>query len=189
MVACLSPADNNYDETLSTLRYANRAKNIKNKPKINEDPKDALLREYQEEIQKLKAMLMGQMAVPADFATGMIFEMGYSTFKYMYGNFSGISRVVHVAKKIVSQLRILLSWSPFFARGTLYLEETFCPQSFATPCVYKTAVTVHGKRTWLAKQVLKTRFCVRYFTCYSGTDTQVARNLFQPFHFDGSYIE
>lgn len=73
MVACLSPADNNYDETLSTLRYANRAKNIKNKPKINEDPKDALLREYQEEIQKLKAMLMGQMAVPAEFATGVIF--------------------------------------------------------------------------------------------------------------------
>lgn len=69
MVACLSPADNNYDETLSTLRYANRAKNIKNKPKINEDPKDALLREYQEEIQKLKAMLMGQMEIPTDFAT------------------------------------------------------------------------------------------------------------------------
>lgn len=57
MVACLSPADNNYDETLSTLRYANRAKNIKNKPRINEDPKDALLREYQEEIRKLKAIL------------------------------------------------------------------------------------------------------------------------------------
>ncbi|PIO70589.1 hypothetical protein TELCIR_07549 [Teladorsagia circumcincta] len=37
--------------------YANRAKNIKNKPKINEDPKDALLREYQEEIERLKAML------------------------------------------------------------------------------------------------------------------------------------
>ena len=34
MVACLSPADNNYDETLSTLRYANRAKNIKNKPNM-----------------------------------------------------------------------------------------------------------------------------------------------------------
>lgn len=39
------------------FRYANRAKNIKNKPKINEDPKDALLREYQEEIQRLKAMI------------------------------------------------------------------------------------------------------------------------------------
>ncbi|GFS24814.1 kinesin-like protein [Elysia marginata] len=66
MVACLSPADNNYDETLSTLRYANRAKNIKNKPKINEDPKDALLRQYQEEIEKLKAMLSGQ--IPMDMA-------------------------------------------------------------------------------------------------------------------------
>uniref|UniRef100_A0A452FUR8 Kinesin-like protein KIF17 n=1 Tax=Capra hircus TaxID=9925 RepID=A0A452FUR8_CAPHI len=61
MVACLSPADNNYDETLSTLRYANRAKNIRNKPRINEDPKDALLREYQEEIKKLKAILAQQM--------------------------------------------------------------------------------------------------------------------------------
>lgn len=57
MVACLSPADNNYDESLSTLRYANRAKNIKNKPKVNEDPKDALLREYQEEIDRLRAMV------------------------------------------------------------------------------------------------------------------------------------
>lgn len=57
MIAALSPADYNYDETLSTLRYAARAKNIKNKPKINEDPKDALLREYEEEIQKLKEAL------------------------------------------------------------------------------------------------------------------------------------
>lgn len=50
MVACISPADNNYEETLSTLRYANRAKKIKNAPRINEDPKDTLLRQYQEEI-------------------------------------------------------------------------------------------------------------------------------------------
>uniref|UniRef100_A0A0K8STU4 Kinesin-like protein n=1 Tax=Lygus hesperus TaxID=30085 RepID=A0A0K8STU4_LYGHE len=57
MLACLSPADNNYDETLSTLRYANRAKNIKNQPQINEDPKDAMLRKYQEEIEQLKEML------------------------------------------------------------------------------------------------------------------------------------
>lgn len=57
MVANIGPADYNYDETLNTLRYANRAKNIKNKPKINEDPKDALLREFQEEIARLKANL------------------------------------------------------------------------------------------------------------------------------------
>uniref|UniRef100_A0A3P8U9U6 Kinesin motor domain-containing protein n=1 Tax=Amphiprion percula TaxID=161767 RepID=A0A3P8U9U6_AMPPE len=46
MIACLSPADNNYEESLSTLRYANRAKSIQNRPRINEDPKDALLREF-----------------------------------------------------------------------------------------------------------------------------------------------
>lgn len=57
MVACISPADYNYDETLSTLRYASRAKNISNKPTVNEDPKDAMLREYQAEISKLKDML------------------------------------------------------------------------------------------------------------------------------------
>lgn len=66
MVACISPADNNYDETLSTLRYANRAKNIKNKPKINEDPKDALLRQYQDEITLLKQMLMGEIPMSSD---------------------------------------------------------------------------------------------------------------------------
>ncbi|XP_055901173.1 osmotic avoidance abnormal protein 3-like [Biomphalaria glabrata] len=72
MVACLSPADNNYEETLSTLRYANRAKNIKNKPKINEDPKDALLRQYQEEIEKLKAMLSGQIPVDVSLSAGPV---------------------------------------------------------------------------------------------------------------------
>ncbi len=50
MIAACSPAQYNYDETLSTLRYASRAKCIKNKPHINEDPKDALLREYEDEI-------------------------------------------------------------------------------------------------------------------------------------------
>ena len=45
MVANIGPADYNFDETVTTLRYANGAKNIKNKPKINEDPKDALLRQ------------------------------------------------------------------------------------------------------------------------------------------------
>lgn len=44
MIAAVSPANYNYDETLSTLRYASRAKFIQNKPKVNEDPKDALLR-------------------------------------------------------------------------------------------------------------------------------------------------
>jgi len=57
MIANVGPADYNYDETLNTLWYASNAKKIKNKPKINEDPKDALLREYQEQIEALKKLL------------------------------------------------------------------------------------------------------------------------------------
>jgi DNA repair exonuclease SbcCD ATPase subunit len=57
MLANAGPADCNAEESLSTLRYANRAKNIKNRPVINEDPKDALLRGYQEEIARLKERL------------------------------------------------------------------------------------------------------------------------------------
>ena len=56
-MANFGPADYNYDETISSLRYANRAKNIKNKAKINEDPKDALLRQFQKEIEALKRQL------------------------------------------------------------------------------------------------------------------------------------
>ena len=59
MIAACSPADYNYEETLSTLRYAARAKAIKNKPKVNEDPKDALLKQYEDEIKMLKVMLEG----------------------------------------------------------------------------------------------------------------------------------
>jgi hypothetical protein len=38
MIACCSPAEGNFEETLNSLKYANRAKNIKNKPIINRDP-------------------------------------------------------------------------------------------------------------------------------------------------------
>ena len=57
MICALSPADYNYDETVSTLKYGNRAKQIKNAPKVNEDPKDAQLREFVDEIARLKKML------------------------------------------------------------------------------------------------------------------------------------
>lgn len=57
MVANVSPADYNFDETLSTLRYATRAKRIQNKPRINEDPKDAMIREFREKIEELKRKL------------------------------------------------------------------------------------------------------------------------------------
>ncbi|XP_064547479.1 kinesin-like protein KIF3A [Drosophila montana] len=57
MCATISPADCNYMETISTLRYAGRAKNIQNRMHINEEPKDALLRHFQEEIARLRKQL------------------------------------------------------------------------------------------------------------------------------------
>ncbi|XP_039446984.1 kinesin-like protein KIF3A [Culex pipiens pallens] len=57
MCASVSPADSNYVETISTLRYACRAKSIQNLAHINDEPKDALLRHFQEEIKELKRQL------------------------------------------------------------------------------------------------------------------------------------
>ncbi|XP_047482876.1 kinesin-like protein KIF28P isoform X3 [Penaeus chinensis] len=59
MIAAISPADINYEETLSTLRYADRAKQIKTKATVNEDPTEKLLRELKEENEKLKKMMTG----------------------------------------------------------------------------------------------------------------------------------
>ncbi|XP_029164400.1 kinesin-like protein unc-104 isoform X10 [Nylanderia fulva] len=57
MIAAISPADINYDETLSTLRYADRAKQIVCKAVVNEDANARLIRELKEEIQKLRELL------------------------------------------------------------------------------------------------------------------------------------
>lgn len=57
MIANIGPADYNFDESTSTLRYAARAKHIQNKPRINEDPKDAMIREFHDEITRLREEL------------------------------------------------------------------------------------------------------------------------------------
>ncbi|XP_061890729.1 kinesin-like protein KIF13B isoform X2 [Entelurus aequoreus] len=57
MVATISPAADNYDETLSTLRYAHRAKSIVNHAVVNEDPNARIIRELREEVEKLREQL------------------------------------------------------------------------------------------------------------------------------------
>jgi len=57
MVATLSPAADNYEETLSTLRYADRAKRIVNHAVVNEDPNARIIRELREEVDMLRKML------------------------------------------------------------------------------------------------------------------------------------
>ncbi|XP_072429118.1 kinesin-like protein KIF1A isoform X8 [Chiloscyllium punctatum] len=78
MVAALSPADINYDETLSTLRYADRAKQIRCNAVINEDPNNKLIRELKDEVSRLRDLLCTQglgdiidlTPVPDDKRTG-----------------------------------------------------------------------------------------------------------------------
>lgn len=75
MIATISPADVNYGETLSTLRYANRAKNIINKPTINEDSNVKLIRELRAEIARLKALLaQGNQIALLDSPTALSME-------------------------------------------------------------------------------------------------------------------
>lgn len=57
MIATISPAADNYEETLSTLRYADRAKRIVNHAVVNEDPNARVIRELREEVEKLKEQL------------------------------------------------------------------------------------------------------------------------------------
>lgn len=54
MIACVSPAEFNYDESLSTLQYASRARNIKNKPVINRDPNSMLIEALRSQIKHLQ---------------------------------------------------------------------------------------------------------------------------------------
>ncbi|GFO20644.1 kinesin-like protein, partial [Plakobranchus ocellatus] len=66
MIAALSPADINYVETLSTLRYADRAKKIKNQAVINENPLDKMIRELKEENEKLRKALEAGGVMPSE---------------------------------------------------------------------------------------------------------------------------
>jgi kinesin family protein 1 len=75
MIAAISPADINFDETLSTLRYADSAKRIKNHAVVNEDPNARMIRELKEELAQLRAKLGG--GATAGAAGGMPAEEYY----------------------------------------------------------------------------------------------------------------
>ena len=84
MVATVSPSADNYDETLSTLRYADRAKSIVNHAVVNEDPNARIIRELREEVEKLRDQLTqaevrggggsGFPTVGPSGASGILFE-------------------------------------------------------------------------------------------------------------------
>lgn len=54
MIACVSPAESNFEESLNTLKYASKAMNIKNKPVVNRDPQSALISQLKQKIFELQ---------------------------------------------------------------------------------------------------------------------------------------
>ena len=58
MIACISPAETNFEESLGTLKYASRTRNIKNKPKINRDPQSAMISQLKQQIFELQKKIV-----------------------------------------------------------------------------------------------------------------------------------
>ena len=106
ILAAISPADVNYVETMSTLRYANRAKNIINKPTVNEDPNVKLIRELRTEIVRLRCMIDVQPSIGSNTilvddsqVTSVVDEIGFDQnkikFKWeeKYDNIFNVSQI------------------------------------------------------------------------------------------------
>ncbi|GMH91959.1 hypothetical protein TL16_g12208 [Triparma laevis f. inornata] len=107
MMAAISPADYSFDETMSTLRYANRAKNIKNKPRVNEDPKDAKLREYKEEIENLRKLLEQQGGAKTNpNSNSSSHQMALTRAPYEGVPSLGVVEIERVVEKVVVQKEI-----------------------------------------------------------------------------------
>ncbi|XP_014854580.1 PREDICTED: kinesin-like protein KIF1A isoform X12 [Poecilia mexicana] len=113
MVAALSPADINYDETLSTLRYADRAKQIRCNAVINEDPNNRLVRELKEEVSRLKDLLYAQGLgdiIETYRATGADIE----GLKYMsdYTNNNDVGQAVNQRDDLFTVTNAMTGMSP-----------------------------------------------------------------------------
>ena len=81
MVATISPAADNYEETLSTLRYADRAKRIVNHAVVNEDPNARIIRELRQEVEALKEMLKHATVTPLNIIRSVLCKFGFRVLR------------------------------------------------------------------------------------------------------------
>ncbi|XP_068600791.1 kinesin family member 4 [Brachionichthys hirsutus] len=84
MIACVSPADSNMEETINTMRYADRARKIKNKPVVNIDPRAAELNRLKNQVRELQVMLLHARGGVAPVLSGS--ESGENATKLMVAN-------------------------------------------------------------------------------------------------------
>ncbi|KAF8467730.1 hypothetical protein BDZ91DRAFT_722979 [Kalaharituber pfeilii] len=106
MIAAISPADINWDETLSTLRYADSAKRIKNHAVVNEDPNAKMIRELKEELQQLRAKLAGGGAQDEEYAPDTPLEKQIVTITTPDGTVKKVSKA-EIAEQLGASEKLL----------------------------------------------------------------------------------
>lgn len=130
MIANISPASCNYNESVNTLRYASRARLIQNKPHINVDPVDALLEKYQDEISNLRAQLAARQALRSgqrSKSVGVVSHCTPSQPKKLASETNLLSSKSSLGnQEIVSNLvkKIELLESKLITGSTTFLEHT-----------------------------------------------------------------
>lgn len=132
MIAAISPADINYDETLSTLRYADSAKRIKNHAVVNEDANARMIRELKEELSLLRSKLGGGavgvggggIAVPADevYAEGTPLEKQIVTITAADGTQKKVSKA-EIAEQLSQSEKLLTDLNQTWEQKMAKTEE------------------------------------------------------------------
>lgn len=134
MIAAISPADINYDETLSTLRYADSAKRIKNHAVVNEDANARMIRELKEELSLLRSKLgggggggvggVGGAAVPADevYAEGTPLEKQIVTITAPDGSQKKVSKA-EIAEQLSQSEKLLTDLNQTWEQKMAKTEE------------------------------------------------------------------
>jgi kinesin family member 1 len=127
MIAAISPADINFDETLSTLRYADSAKRIKNHAVINEDANARMIRELKEELALLRSKLGGGgggVAVPADevYAEGTPLEKQFVTITSSDGVVKKVSKA-EIAEQLSQSEKLLQDLNQTWEQKLAKTEE------------------------------------------------------------------
>lgn len=133
MIAAISPADINYDETLSTLRYADSAKRIKNHAVVNEDANARMIRELKEELSLLRSKLgggaaggagAGGAAVPADevYAEGTPLEKQMVSLTGADGVVKKVSKA-EIAEQLSQSEKLLTDLNQTWEEKLLKTEE------------------------------------------------------------------
>lgn len=116
MIAAIAPAD--YEETLSTLRYADQAKKIKNKATVNEDPNAKLVRELKEELEVLRGMRNSDKSrTPSSYNSLQLEFPGQPARTFMTLMFLQKSRKSHTKRRMVPskqlpRLSCKIKWRP-----------------------------------------------------------------------------